>query len=150
MVLTMTKVASPELIDWLNRQLRSRGVAGTRASVDAGLSRGAISSILNGNNPGLEVCKGLADYFGVSSQYVLELAGHIPPVSPCEADPEVRRRGEQLQALWREVRDVDPESAERVMRIAVLQAQMVLAAARGSNSNRDREGEQKKEGVEVS
>ena len=141
---TMTKVASQELIDWLNSELRKAGVSGTSASLAAGLNRGAISSIVNGTNPGLEVCKALAGYFGRAPETVLRMAGHLPPVPPDTIDPELRHKAEELQALWRRLRDVDPESAERVMRIAVLQAEMVLAAAKAGRAV-EREGEQRRE-----
>ena len=137
----MTKVASQELIDWVNTQLEQKGISGTTASIGAGLNRGAISSIVNGSNPGLEVCKALAGYFDRPPETVLRLAGHLPPIPDRnEIDPELRHKADELLAIWRRLRNLDAESAERVMRIAVLQAEMVLAAVRSGQRDMEREG----------
>ncbi len=54
-----------ELIDWINEQVDRKGGVASTASVAAGLNRGAISAIINGDRPGLYVCKKLARFFGV-------------------------------------------------------------------------------------
>lgn len=84
-------MARQELIDWLNSQLYDRRLTGAEASKAAGLNIGAISEIINGRTPGLAVCKALANFFGVSPEYVLRLARHLPPLRPApggaDADP---------------------------------------------------------------
>ena len=79
------------LASWLRDQCEQRNVSGTAAAVRAGVNRSAVSAIMHGQRPGLEVCKALARYFGVPPQYVLTLAGHLPPdPTPEEIDPESR------------------------------------------------------------
>ena len=54
-----------------------RGVGVTRASVEAGLSRGALSAYVRGaRTPDCEAVVRVAGYFGVGVGDVLRLAGH--------------------------------------------------------------------------
>lgn len=92
-----TGPTSPDLIDWINRELNRTGLSGTRASERAGLNKGAISEIVNGRTPGLEVCKALAHVFGASPEYVLRMAGHLPPERAADNMlPETRDRIQRL------------------------------------------------------
>ena len=68
------------LVDWLIQACETRGLSWAEASRRAGLSQGTISAIVRGTQPGLEICKGLAGFFGVPLEDVLRMAGHMTPV----------------------------------------------------------------------
>ena len=56
-----------------------------------------------------------------------------------EPDPRLQRVADNLIQIWREVRTLDEEAAERLTGIAVLQGEMVLAAARSAAKRKERE-----------
>ena len=56
---------------------------------------------------------------------------------PDPIDTELRAKAEELIAIWRELRDTDPEAGQRLVNIAVLQAEMVQAAARARQTTDD-------------
>ena len=85
------------LIDWLLRQLETKNVSMGEASRGAGINQGAVSSIINGERPGLRQCKGLAVYFDVPVEQVLRMAGHLP------AEPEHDELIEQAGAILRQM-----------------------------------------------
>lgn len=122
-----------ELQAWLMMECEQRNLSWSEASRRAGISSNSVSHIMNGQRPGLEVCKALALYFNKAPETVLRMAGHLPPIPLGSIDPELRHKAEELQARWRRVREVDPEAAENLMRIAISQADMVLAAVIGAN-----------------
>jgi transcriptional regulator with XRE-family HTH domain len=138
------------LRDWLTEECNRRNLSWREASVRAGVYPGAVSAIMNGQRPGLEVCKAMARSFGTPPEYVLRLAGHLPPqVDPADIDPELRHTADELLALWRRLKVIDPESAERLQRIAVLQAEMVMAAARAGGLQAEGEPEQERTGTNI-
>ena len=100
---------------WLNEECEDRHLSWREASINAGLNPGAISAIMNGQRPGLEICKGLARYFNVSPEKVLRLAGHLPaqPKAPLVEVP-------YLQEFAQRVFDLPPERQRRVMEAALL------------------------------
>ena len=126
-----------QLREWLNHECEKRNLSWREASLRAGVYAGAVSAIMNGQRPGLDVCKALAQSFGTPVEYVLELAGHLPPSQA--PDPRLQRLADQLIEMWREVEMLDPAAAERLTGIAVLQAEMVLAAARSAAKRKERE-----------
>lgn len=126
-----------QLRDWLNQECDRRNLSWRQASIRAGIHSGAISAIMNGERPGLEVCKALAQSFNASPEYLLRLAGHLPPLpNPNDIPDEVRERADKLVDYWLKLRAIDPPSAERLMAIAELQAEMVLAATRSRDKAR--------------
>ena len=130
-----------ELQAWLMMECERRNLSWAEASRRVGVAPNTISGIMSGQRPGLEVCKALAGYFDRPPETVLRLAGHLPPIPDRnEIDPELRHKADELLAIWRRLRNLDAESAERVMRIAVLQAEMVLAAVRSGQRDMEREG----------
>jgi len=82
LVITDTKVAPPELIAWLDTELEKANLSDSEASRRAGLSHVAIYDIRSGLRPGVKKCQALARLFGMSPEYVLRLAGHLPPEIP--------------------------------------------------------------------
>ena len=90
-----------ELARWLIEACETRDLSWAEASRRAGLSQGAISAIVRGAQPGLEICKALAGYFGVPPEDVLRLAGHLAPARQETWPPE-------LVALVHEVERLPP------------------------------------------
>lgn len=64
------------LTEWLIAACAARDLSWAEASRQAGLFPGAISSIVRGRKPGLDMCKALAVFFKVPLDHVLRLAGH--------------------------------------------------------------------------
>lgn len=89
------------LADWLIEACETRGLSWAEASRRAGLYQGAISAIVRGTQPGLEICKGLAAFFGVPLEDVLRMAGHLNPADAPTWPPE-------LVALVHEVERLPP------------------------------------------
>jgi transcriptional regulator with XRE-family HTH domain len=99
-----------ELNAWLRGELRERRLTQTEVAVYAGVGQATISDILNKDHvPKVETLFRLADYFNVSRERVLRLAGHLPPTADAEPpaahsqenDPLVR----ELLAEFRRVPD---------------------------------------------
>lgn len=97
------------LVAWLIQACETRGLSWAEASRRAGLSQGTISAIVRGTQPGLEICKGLAGFFGVPLEDVLRLAGHMLP-TPSPAWPP------ELVALVREVENLPAPLQRAVIR----------------------------------
>jgi transcriptional regulator with XRE-family HTH domain len=114
------------------------------ASSRSGLAPETISKILRrgeSTRPRPQTLQAMADGLGGDFEHLMVLAGHLPAIAEGQ-DPEIERKARQLQALWREVRATAPEALERLMSLAVLQAEMLLivAAPMGSRDG-DRVGE---------
>ena len=77
------------LREWLNTECEQRNLSWREASIKAGLYAGSISAIMNGQRPGLETCKALAQAFGVPTEKVLQMAGFFGKLKDCS---EVRKR----------------------------------------------------------
>lgn len=118
-----------QLREWVSGECEKRNLTWRDASLRAGVNAGAISAIMNGQRPGLGVCKALARSFSTPTEYVLRLAGHLP-MRTGEGDPELAAIADQLTAIWHDIKQLDPASAERLSGLAVLQSEMVLAAMR--------------------
>ena len=124
-----------ELRAWINRECEKRYWSWRQASIRAGITPGAISAIMNGERPGLEVCKALAHTFDVSPEYVLRMAGHLPPLQDADSDdPEIRRTVEEIVNIWRRLKDTDPDAARRLMRITIVQAEAFEAAIKAATT----------------
>ncbi len=89
------------LAEWLIQACEARNLSWAEASRRAGLSQGAISAIVRGVQPGLEICKALAAFFGVPPEEVLRMAGHLAPARGEAWPPE-------LVALVQEVERLPP------------------------------------------
>ena len=98
----------------------------------AGLGPDTISKILrrgDTSTPRPATLQLIADNLGGNFDYMMHLAGHAP--LPAQgADPELVATANRLIEIWQLLRRLDPERAEELERIAVMQAEMVLAAAR--------------------
>lgn len=75
------EVKVADLATWLQSELRRRGLTQNAAAVYAGVGQATLSDMLNkGHVPKVETLFRLADYFEISREQVLRMAGHLPPV----------------------------------------------------------------------
>ena len=116
--------------------VRGQHLSMREASMKAGLAPETISQILRRGSlsrPRPETLEMIADALGGDYTRMMILAGHLPsPRKNNGIDPELRAKADELIAIWEELKKSDPESANRLMRIAILQAEMVRAAARSA------------------
>lgn len=123
--MTYSADASP-IAAWLVEECEKRNLSWSQASLRAGLSRGTVSAIINGQQPGLEVCKALAQFFNVPIEHLLRLAGHLPtPPSPRDAEEE------DIITLWRQL----PAWKRKDL---LVQARAVIEAERRKGQQRER------------
>jgi transcriptional regulator with XRE-family HTH domain len=116
-------VPEPQLIDWINDQLGRTNLSQSEASRRAGLGPNAISEIINGRTPGLKVCIALGEFFGVSVEYVLRLAGHLPPRQAVPS--ELRRKVDRIAEL---LTTLPPDLQDRLADALIIQAEASKAA----------------------
>ena len=103
------------LIDWLNEELKRTRLSQSEASKGAGLAVNTISEIVNGKQPGLRVCIGLAQYFDVPVTRMLYMAGHI-------SREEMEGRdsfAEQVLPLWQRLTPEQKKSFGEFLRSIV-------------------------------
>lgn len=68
-----------DMVGFLRSLSRKRGVAPSQLAKDVGVSHATMSRWLAGKDtPSPKSCARLADYGGVSTEYVLALARHLP------------------------------------------------------------------------
>ena len=136
-----------QLREWLNDECTRRNLTWRDASVRAGVYPGAISAIMNGQRPGLEVCKALARSLGTSPEHVLRMAGHLPPLPATDngTPPELIAAAREIQAIWRRVHRIDPEAAAELVRIAVIQGKAFELAVNAALRRLEQEEEQGQE-----
>jgi|GEM_PF-1089414 len=87
------------LADWLIQACAARDLSWAEGSRRAGLSQGTISAIVRGTQPGLEICKRLATYFGIPLEDMLQMAGHLTPTRPMPCSPELRALVRDVERL---------------------------------------------------
>lgn len=110
----------------------------------AGLSSETIASIVRrGSVPRPDTLRALADALDGDFDYMMRLAGHLPALPPShfeELGAEESHQLEELLDLWKAVKERDPDSLGRLMRMARMQAEMVSAALWAKE--REAQGEQ--------
>ena len=68
--------------EWLMEELKKREMSSADLSRQAGISKGAISHIVNSNRkPGTDMCLGISRAFNLPPEEVYRKAGLLPPVS---------------------------------------------------------------------
>ena len=135
-----TRTTPAEFLDWLDGQLRETGYADSEASQRAGLSHSAIYDIRSGVRPGIKKCEALARLFGYPLEYVLRLAGHLPPErSRDQRDPRIQATAERLIEIWDRLAEIDPSALDDLLNIVVMQAAMVEASANAARRRAETE-----------
>jgi len=136
-------VDSSPLADWLIAECEKRHLSWSEASRKAGLSPNTISQIVGGTSAGTKRLAALADYFGVSREYLFRLAGLLEPLPPDEGFEEARLRAsaDELVRRWRLVHQYAPEQLDTLINIAYTQAVLVLSTAGVDTEHDEGEGE---------
>lgn len=76
-------MADNNLSAWLANELENRGWSARELARRAGVSHTPIAKALTGETrPSSDVCLGIARALGKQPEYVLRLAGHLPPLPP--------------------------------------------------------------------
>jgi transcriptional regulator with XRE-family HTH domain len=98
-----------DLRGWLRTELRERGLTQAQVAVYAGVGQATLSDILRkGHVPKVDTLFRLADYFHVSREAVLRMAGHLPPDADAGAESEAYE-DPLVEALMDEFRRVPDE-----------------------------------------
>lgn len=116
-----------KFVDWLKtewealeRQLGKKYSA-RQLSIEAGLSPNTLYQLLNHPEvkPSPETCHKLADFFGVESLFVLEVAGHVSAKELTEtaSELEVALQRSDLQKLLLSARDLSPTEVQLVQQM---------------------------------
>ncbi len=107
--------------NWVEAEMKRRGWSRAELARRAGLSRAAVSDVLNLKYPpGPEFCRALARAFGYSQEYVFRLAGLIDDPLP----PGVSLDGLALAQL---LSQLPPEDREEILALV----QLKLARRKG-------------------
>ena len=116
-----------ELGDWLANQIQKRGLTQNAVAAYAEVGQGTVSDIINkGHIPKVDTLFRLADYFDVSREQVLRLAGHLPPHPLVENyDLSIRVKLQQLAEI---VSRLPPSLKERTMDQLINLAEFVESA----------------------
>lgn len=124
------------LAQWLIEQCVDRNLSWAEASRRAGVSPNTISQIVSGINPGIKRLTALADFFGVSPDFLFRLAGILPPnVEPGAATMEAFST---LFDIYTQLQQRSPAHAQRLKELVLLQAE-ALATALGVTPEPDKE-----------
>lgn len=122
---------------WIAEQAERQNLSWREVSLGAGLNPGAVSSIMTGTRPGLQICVALAHHFGVRAEFVLRLAGHLPPAPPDIVSEEVHQK---LQGLAEQFEMLPPELhldfADTLLALAMIAAQSFYLGKNGHKSAR--------------
>lgn len=83
------------------------------------LSNVTLSQYENGvRRPDIETLKIIANFFGVSSDYLIGMSGHRDPIDKRENDDVLNGFPEGVQILRRANRELTPEAKARMIEIA--------------------------------
>ena len=96
----------------------------------SGLAPETISQILRRgktNTPRPDTLRMLADALGGSFEYMMQLAGHLPPPPRRELSMEQQARVDHIMHIWREVAELDPKSLGELLNVVESQAEMAKA-----------------------
>jgi len=104
-------VQKKELVDYLIRTCKEKGLSFRRLSVKAGLSAGTVHSIVHREyEPSLYSLNRLADYMGVKRQYLWKLAGLLKEEdlddTSNNADPRMSYYFEKFATLPKPAREL--------------------------------------------
>jgi transcriptional regulator with XRE-family HTH domain len=87
---------------WLEEQLKEQGISQSELARRAGVTRGAINNILQGERgPGVDLSNGIAKALGLPEEMVLRVAGLLPPNKDTRSD-EIKKIVHELEELPKE------------------------------------------------
>lgn len=111
--------------------IESQNLSMREASLKAGLAPETISQMLRrgkASTPRPDTLRLLADGLNGNYEYMMQLAGHLPPRSRGNTIPaEQQARIEHIIDVWREIAELDPASLGRLLAVVEGQAEMAQA-----------------------
>ena len=116
----------PKLAEWLTAQLVERNWSQNELARRAKISKGMVSGVLNGKQPGVKVCGALAFALGVHVDIVLEMAGYRPIEPSSTPDREEWKKliddlpdeqVKKLLAVARTLRDQEAQASRSKKRV---------------------------------
>lgn len=134
-----------DLKGWLQTELKGRGLTQAQVAVYAGVGQATISDILRkGHVPKVETLFRLADYFHVSRERVLRLAGHLPPPPEADAgaamaeaeyeDPLIEELLAEFRRVPDEWKEVAVQQVAQFRRLAEMRPVRVIGQEAGPSS----------------
>ena len=137
-VVQYSTMANTELADWLIAECKKQNLAWSDASRRAGVAPNTISEIINGSKPGIKRLNALADFFGVSREYMLRLAGHLPQLNePTKISERNRQKAYRLIDLWHEIEKLDPSVLDEFLDAIHGQAELIRALTQKQSQQED-------------
>lgn len=98
--------------EWLMKELNNRNINQSELARLSGISRGAISHIINGvRQPGPDICDAIATAFKLPPETVFRAAGLLPK------KPEADQKLEEIMFLMRELSPDDLEEIDQIIRL---------------------------------
>ena len=108
----MLSIVNNMFSEWLMNELNNRNINQSELARLSGVSRGAISHIINGvRQPGPDICDAIANALNLAPETVFRAAGLLPP------KPEVDQKIEDLNHLMRELPPDELEEIELIIRM---------------------------------
>ena len=152
MGITVTDVGTSRLGEYILELCERNRLSMREASIEAGLGTETIGVIIRRGNtttPRPDTLRLIADALGGNYEYMMRLAGHLDPLPP-QDDPELRAMLDEIARLWQIIKKHQPDRIPTLARMAQMQAELVLAAARaasglGREETRERERDQAEE-----
>ena len=93
--------------DWLEQELKERGMSQSELARKAGVTRAAINGVLSGaRGPGVNLIKGIARAFNIPAEEVFRHADILPPSVT---------KNELIERIINELRDLPHEERENVI-----------------------------------
>jgi len=122
-----------------------RGLTQGQLSYKAATTVSQISRLENDERPGAQaaIVARVASALDTTVDYLLGLTDDPGiPEDGNTASPEARAMGLELQRIWRDVEEADPDAARELMRIAIVQAAAFRAAVNAAKKRIEESAEQ--------
>ena len=136
------------LAQYLQEVCDDQNLSLRQASLMCNLSPEAVSQLVRRgriSQPRPATLMQIAEGLGLSFEYLMRLAGHLPPLPESDPlTPEARAMANQIQAIWREINEADPDALAHLLNVVHGQAEMVKAVVDSQRTKHER-GEKSQE-----
>ena len=103
----MYPMAYTSFASWLEEQLKEQGISQAELARRAGVTRGAINNILQGERgPGIDLAKGIAKALSIPPEQVMRAAGLLP---------EQKKVSREIEQIVHEVQDLSKEEQQEFL-----------------------------------
>lgn len=104
--MTNVIIYSMEFNDWLNEEMRKRGLSQNQLAKKAGVTQGAISHIIAGRRlPGVDLLDGISRALKIPPEEVYRRAGLLPQKSPYQ---------ERIERIYYKLSTLDEQDRQQV------------------------------------